>query len=191
MKWFIVITLILVLAAAPAAYAAGLIGHRGHSHASSRDRVRSELVLDIARRGSGAVAIMRSGHGDPRSVGIPRSSHITARDGRPLVPADILSGDTLAVHSDGSIVDTSQVQVRLDGVVAHSPDSNNGPITVLVNSSQWILVDIEPSTHIAGTTLTSPPLSGIQEADLVRINGLLDQNMGEMIQTDSITRLGP
>lgn len=148
-------------------------------------------VLDTARHGSRELLTLRGRRGELQQVAVPAGAHVSTRDGRALRPTSILAGDTLALRAGGRVEDTSQVETDLHGVVAHLPAVQGDPMVILVQPSRGVLVDLESAQGVQSSSPPPPYLSGIEEADLVQVRGVLDETLGEMTQTDSVVRRGP
>lgn len=193
MKWLP--GLVIGIAGVPAvALAAGALGQNRHGSVPSRTPTWAAstpprvTVLDATPTGSREILVLRGRRGDLRQVVVPATARVTTRDNRQLRPTNILAGDTLVLRAGGRIQDISQAQAVLDGVVAHTPSVQGDPMILLVHRSQGVLVDMTAAT---GSSIPSPSLADIEEADLVRVSGVLDQTVGEMTQTDTVVRRGP
>ncbi|PZS01673.1 MAG: hypothetical protein DLM70_11450 [Chloroflexi bacterium] len=118
-------------------------------------------------------------------------SRLTADDGRNLAAGRLLPGDRLIRYADGSLRDTSQVTKSVTGVVASAPEVDMQTMILQVSGGLSIVVDIDPGTHASGPLQRGFSLGTIEEADMVRVHGVLDSTLGEMTQTDAIEWLAP
>jgi hypothetical protein len=134
---------------------------------------------------------VRNHGGMPADVALGPGSHIVALDGSTLQSANVRLGDHLAIAANGQLEDLSQRAADLSGIVSVAADAGGSPMVVAITKSQSIVVDISPRTSYSdGSGETSAP-NLIEDSDLVRLRGTLDAQLGEMTQTESISRLGP
>jgi len=89
------------------------------------------------------------------------------------------------------LVDVSQNRASVQGNVAISPGPDGDVMTVQLTPTRTILVDIGARTRINGQLPSVGSRMSIEEADQVRVAGILDKTMDEMTQTGTIDRIGP
>ena len=129
--------------------------------------------------------IIRTPQGRLENVGTSHRIHLLSRDAHALSPAAVRPGDGVVV-SPSSIVDLSQRWVTLKGAVVAPPEQGGGTMIVQVGASQGVVVSLVPATRIDGSEITPTSLLSIAHAPQVRVSGLLDTQLGEMTQTDSL-----
>jgi len=115
---------------------------------------------------------------------------VVTRDGVALAITSIRPGDTLIPLSH-RVVDASQRTVDLTGIVASAPLSPGDPMILQTTSSHSVVVDIDSRTRVTGGAQFGISRTTIQDADRVRVIGVVDQVLGEMTQTMAVMWLGP
>jgi hypothetical protein len=162
-----------------------------HTAASSQAKPAQGSLMGVHTHGTRSIITLR-GIGDRLTdYPVSSSSRIVARDGHQLAVSALRSGDHLLVYPNGQIEDLSQRTVTVSGVVAYDVDPGTSIALSLPGRPQNILADISHSTRFADTTRTTSTIDTVEDADQVRIHGVLNSNVGEMTQTDSVTRVGP
>jgi hypothetical protein len=106
-------------------------------------------------------------------------------DGRPLGLSSVRTGDGMEMRSGTVVVDTSQAWTSLTGIVASGPDPDGDEMTVQLDHSRTILVNIGSHTRIDGRAPSMTSRMSIRDAQEVRIEGVLDSTLDEV--TDSRT----
>jgi len=114
-----------------------------------------------------------------------------SRDGHALRAASVRPGDHLTIGANGLVRDLSQQRENLQGVVSAAPASSSEPLMLLVQHSTDIVVDTDKQTRYSDRSEETQLITGIEEADQVVVRGMLDTRLGEMTQTDSVSRVGP
>lgn len=148
-------------------------------------------AITALRSASEAQAILlRSSTGQVTTLTVTKRTQLTTRDGQALAFTDLRPGDRLRVRSAQRIEDLSQHALNLHGVVASAP-LLGGPITVLSDRGQAILVDADGQTNYADRSHETSSLAELVEADMVHLQGIYDTTLGEMTEANSIVRLGP
>jgi hypothetical protein len=148
-------------------------------------------VVVIHQNGSATSVITRDGSGQLAHITLGSNSKVTSADGRSLAQTSVRLGDHLAVRSNGQIEDLSQRTEDLQALVSVAPAPYEGPMVVVRHHSQDIAVDLTSRTHYADRSHETSSAVGIVDGDLVRVHGVVDEALGEMTQTDTVSRLGP
>jgi hypothetical protein len=114
---------------------------------------------------------------------------LVTADGYSLALSSFRPGDTVSATPGEVLVNRSQSRVSLQGIVAISPDPDGDVMTVQLTPTRTVLVDIDARTRIDGQLPSVRSRMSIEQADQVRLKGILDTTLGEMTQTIAITHL--
>jgi len=145
----------------------------------------------ITQQGRQARIVLRVDQARLVSLTVTPTRRIVSRDGRNLRTVDLRPGDQLRVAAAGTIVDSSQRVIDLQGIVVFAPDPSGGSMALEVASAGSILMDITPTTLFQDPSGRTASLTDIVDADVVKVRGVLDGALGEMTQTDRVVRLSP
>ena len=83
----------------------------------------------VAAQTNGGDLVVRDSHGDLVHLGLAGGNLITG-GGQPLSGTSVRAGDAIIVRAGNVVVDTSQVQISVQGVVASAPDPQSNVMTV-------------------------------------------------------------
>jgi hypothetical protein len=143
------------------------------------------------RQGSNTVVALRAANATFARVRVSAGTPIGTQNAGRITAGDLRAGDRLVVQRDGAIQDLSQKTVDLSGVVAYAPTSNNDVMTVQVTPSRTVLVDVSAQTRFTDTTRHQTRPSDIVDSDTVKIHGVLDTTLDEVVVAQGVERLGP
>lgn len=144
-------------------------------------------LISASTHGSNELQIRTTeGHVIPISVA---GKKLVTADGFSLALSSFRPGDTLTASPGAALVNRSQSRVSLQGIVAISPDPDGNVMTVQLASARTVIVDIDAGTRVDGRLPSVHSRMSIQQADQVRIVGILDTTLGEMTQTLAVTHL--
>lgn len=188
----IISALILGAAALVAASLQGVLTARGHTapHVSARV-LAAGTVQTATRKGNELQLLLRVTPAQLTRLTVGSTRGIATRDGQALAASDVRPGDQILVPASGPVEDTSQVRATLNGIVSAAPGPSDDPMVVSIQQSRGILVDLSAQTVFGDPSGKFSSLAVIEDADEVRVTGVLDQAVGEMTQTISVLRLGP
>lgn len=147
-------------------------------------------VVAARTRGSHAAVTVRDAKGNLIELRVRRDTKLVSGDGHALLLADVQPGDTVR-FARGRIQDLSQRLVDATGVVAYESALTGDPLIVNLKGRGNVVVDMEGGTAFSDLTHQTSSSATIEDADLVRIQGMFDVTLGEMTETSRITRLGP
>ena len=162
-----------------------------HRQGSTQSMVHSGTVVFLRQGSSNISLITRDDTGRLTRATLGARSKITTSDGRSLQSMSIRLGDRLAVRSGGQVEDLSQRTETMQALVSVAPTPDEGPMVVSIHHSQDIAVDLSASTHYQDRSHETSSALRIEDGDQVSIRGVVDRTLGEMTQTDSVSRVGP
>ncbi|MBV9282165.1 MAG: hypothetical protein JOZ41_18955 [Chloroflexi bacterium] len=145
----------------------------------------------IRPQGADTLIALRVRSGQLVSLTLDAAWHVATRDGRALSPARIRPGDQVVVRADRRMEDTSQRMADLKGIVAYALDPAEGALVVAVDRSLSIVADVDGHTRFKDLVEGQSSLETLEDADMVQLHGVFDDRLGEMTQTQTITRVGP
>ena len=148
-------------------------------------------VARVLQRGGRTALLLRAAGGRLSTVRLGAGQLVTTNDGVGLSPTSIRVGDKVRTLKTGSLEDTSQEVTDVQGVVAAPPDINDQALVLSVAHSSSVLIDAAAATAFQDPSGETSSLNQIEQADLLRVHGVLDAALGEMTQIDSVVRLGP
>lgn len=189
---FVTVTPIVLAAGSTLNQGQGQRGGASVAHAAAlhpTKQIRAATTMEIT---AASIKSLRSGappglQFTTRTDGI----HVMSRDGHALRAASIRAGDRLTISANGLVRDLSQQWENLQGVISATPASASEPLMLLVQHSTDIVVDTDQQTRYSDRSEETQLITGIEEADQVMVRGMLDTRLGEMTQTDSVSRVGP
>jgi hypothetical protein len=114
---------------------------------------------------------------------------LVTADGHLLTWSSLRPGDALSGTAGMILVDKSQTWANVQGIVAISPDPDGNVMTVQLTPARTILITMDNNTRIDGQLPSVRSHMSIEEADQVRVVGILDTTLGEMTQTIAVTHL--
>jgi hypothetical protein len=161
-----------------------------------RSPAPSPIPSDL--QNGGRIVAARTVGGGELLVSVPRRAvvylHMAGKqlltlDGRPLGLSSVRAGDAMAMRSATVVVDTSQAWTSIEGVVASGPDPDGDEMTVQLDRGRTILVNIGSRTRIDGRAPSMTSRMSIQDAEKVRVTGVLDRTLDEVTETRSIELL--
>jgi hypothetical protein len=147
-------------------------------------------ITALRSASSAQIILLRSETGQVQTLTVTKRTRISTPDGQLLIFNDLRPGDDLRIRSAERIEDLSQRALDLHGVVASAP-LLGGPITVISDRGQAILVDANGQTDYVDRSQETSGLTELVEADIVHLRGIYDSTLREMTETRSIVRLGP
>ena len=163
------------------------VAHAAALHPTKQNRAATTMEFTAA-----SIKSLRSGatpglEFTTRTDGI----RVMSRDGHALRAASVRAGDRVTIGANGLVRDLSQQWENLQGVISAAPASASEPLMLLVQHSTDIVVDTDKQTRYSDRSEETQLITGIEEADQVIVRGMLDTRLGEMTQTDSVSRIGP
>jgi hypothetical protein len=119
------------------------------------------------------------------------ATHVRSADNAALRLDSIRPGDVVALTANGTVRDTSQRMVALQGLVDLSPDGNTSPRVLVLRGAVSLVADISSATRYVDKVHATGNIDDVADGDALRLQGVYDPHLGEMTQTASVTRTGP
>jgi len=151
----------------------------------------SGTVDNVLQRNMAALLVLHSSGTAMRETLVGPTQRIVSRDGSRLSLQSVRPGDSLVWRADGEIEDTSQVVTDLKGIVSNPPDPGGNTLILLTDDRRSIVVDIGSRTRYVDDSRKTQSAADLEQADLINVYGILDQALGEITQTKTMTRTAP
>lgn len=189
---FVTVTPIVLAAGSALAQGQGQRGGASVAHAAAlHPTVQGRMATAMEITAPSIKRLSSGGTPDLQFTTWTDGIHIVSRDGHAMRAASVRPGDRLTIGANGLIRDLSQQRENLQGVVSAAPASSSEPLMLLVQHSTDIVVDTDKQTRYSDRSQETQWITGIEEADQVVVRGMLDTRLGEMTQTDTVSRVGP
>jgi hypothetical protein len=170
------------------------VGATTHTGAVASRGASPQIVGVLTAMSSHAARTMLALRGTDstmRYVPIAASRPIVDGNGGQLALSDLRLGDRIAVPRSGAVTDESDRAVALTGVVAYAPTTVNDVMTLQLSPARSVMVDVDDGTHFLDRAQPSASLSDIVDSDTVAVHGILDTALDEVVESQSVERLGP
>jgi hypothetical protein len=148
-------------------------------------------VDNVLQRKMAALIVL---HGDGTAMKetvVGPSQRIESRDGSRLSLQNVRPGDSLVWRADSQIEDTSQVVTDVKGIVSFPLDPGGNVLVLLTYDHRSVVVDIGSRTRYVDDSRRTTSLADLEQADRIDVYGILDQSLGEITQTKTVTRIAP
>lgn len=150
-----------------------------------------------SQSGQGVVIAVNSRSLEIRAAGklttltVTSATQIRSSDNGALRLDSIRPGDVVALTANGTVRDTSQRMVALQGLVDLSPDGNTTPVVLVLRGAISVVADISSTTRYIDNLHVTRKIADVADGDALTLQGIYDAHLGEMTQTASVTRTGP
>jgi hypothetical protein len=157
-----------------------------HAIAQAQSRVVQGVVIAVSSRS----LVIRTA-GKLTTLTVTPATHIRTADNQVLRLDSIRPGDVVAAMANGSLRDTSQRMIALQGLVDLSPGGNTTPRVLVLRGAISVVADISSATRYADKLHSTGKIADVADGDALTLQGVYDARVGEMTQTASVTRTGP
>jgi hypothetical protein len=158
----------------------------------TRTAIRYGGKVDNVLQRNMAALIVLQGTGTPMNeTFVGPTQRIVSRAGDRLSLQNVRPGDSLVWRVDGEIEDTSQVGTDLKGIVSYPLDPGGNILVLLTGDHRSIVVDIGSRTRYVDDSRKTQSAADLEQADLIEVYGILDESLGEITQTKTVTRIAP
>jgi hypothetical protein len=143
------------------------------------------MVIGV-RPGHSTRLIARNPSGRLVDLALAGGIQLVTRNGHALSLAGVQPGDAIIALSGTRVADTSQIWTQVSGIVAAPPEPDSRTMIVQISRSHALAVVIGSTTAINGVRRDSRSLALIELADQVQVQGVLDEQLGVITQTENV-----
>jgi hypothetical protein len=148
-------------------------------------------VDNVLQRNMAALVVFHVNGGSISETLLGPSQRVVTRDGSRLPFQSVRPGDLLLWRANGEIEDTSQLVTDLRGIVSNPLDPGGNALVLLADDRRSIVVDLGSRTRYVDHSGKTASPADLEQADSIDVHGILDLSLGEITQTDTVTRMAP